>query len=51
MVTARLLELPESLQDDALEGRFSRLETVIAAFRNIQAVYKILQSSAATALK
>ena len=37
-------ELPESLQDDALEGRFSRLQETVIAVRNIRAVYKIAPS-------
>jgi valyl-tRNA synthetase len=37
-------ELPESLQDDALEGRFARLQETVIAVRNIRAVYKISPS-------
>jgi len=37
-------ELPESLQDDALEGRFSRLQETVIAVRNIRAVYSIAPS-------
>ena len=37
-------ELPESLQDDALEGRFARLQETVIAVRNIRAVYSIAPS-------
>ncbi|MBI1312525.1 valine--tRNA ligase [bacterium] len=36
--------LPESLRDDALEGRFSRLQETVIAVRNIRAVYSIAPS-------
>jgi len=45
IMRAEWLDLPEQWQDEALEGRFERLQEIIVAVRNVRSTYNIPRST------